>query len=98
MYYVLNLGEISLDHVRMRQMSVCILCTECKQPRLILGTADYYIILISEYGNFYAYQFFLCILECQTFKHFSTGSVIPRLTSWTHILLLWNFLRMACGC
>ena len=53
------LREIPSDHIRTRQMSVCIHHTECKQPRLILGTADYYIILISQYGNFYAFQFFM---------------------------------------
>jgi hypothetical protein len=53
------LREIPSDHVRTRQMSVYILCTECQQPRLTLGTADYYIILISQYGNFYAFKFFM---------------------------------------
>ena len=53
------LREITLDHVRTRQMSLCILCTERQQPRFILGTADYYIILISQYGNFMLFIFFM---------------------------------------
>lgn len=37
---------------------------------------------------------FLYILEFEQYKHFKTGSVIPRQTYWAYIPLFYNSLRM----
>jgi len=60
-------------------MFVCILRAARHNYGLIYGTADYYMILISQYCNLYQ---FLYILEVQHFKYVNNGSV----NTYTNVL------------